>query len=278
MAVDQWYIQTFFSKITPMNSIVENWLCTFSKTTVDAYRTDIRCFQQFMQKKTFERLRLQDIQQWSSSVSVTRRCLHATRSFLKFCFNQGHTQPVLGNLGRCVIVPRKSDIKRERIMSTEQATTAIDMADGNTKLMLKILFYLGLRISECRKLKRRDITLRRGSLHFQVLGKGWKQRTVIMGPKTSAAILPELPAVGYLFPGRNGCMTSVGAWKRVKKVMKHILPHASPHYFRHTFATICLRNGCDLATVSKQLGHSDAKTTSLYLHSEEKGASCFLES
>jgi len=82
-------------------------------------------------------------------------------------------------------------------MSTEQATTAIDMADGNTKLMLKILFYLGLRISECRKLKRRDITLRRGSLHFQVLGKGRKQRTVIMGPKTSAAILPELPAVGY---------------------------------------------------------------------------------
>ena len=151
-------------------------------------------------------------------------------------FNQGHTQPGLGNLGRCIIVPRKSDIKRERIMSTEQATTAIDMADGNTKLMLKILFYLGLRISECRKLKRRDITLRRGSLHFQVLGKGRKQRTVIMGPKTSAAILPELPAVGYLFPGRNGCMTSVGLEACEKGDETHSSARISPlfpTYIRH---------------------------------------------
>jgi len=53
--------------------------------------------------------------------------------------------------------------------------------------MLNMLFYLGL------KLKRGHPTP-----GITALSSARKQRTVIiMGPKTSAAILTELPAVGY---------------------------------------------------------------------------------
>ena len=259
--------------------MIHEWLSTFdSNTTIESYNIDIRCFSAFLEHHELSRLRLKDVQRWFSSVknTVTRRSLCATRSFLKYCYNQGVTEVAEGNLGRCIIVPRTPEIKRERLITKQQCLQAIDIATGNTRLMVKILFYLGLRISECRHLKRKDITGSK-SLKFSVLGKGNKRRVVTMGPKMSAAVLPELPKSGYLFPGRNGCITSVGAWKRVKKVMKCVLPHASPHYFRHAFASISLQNGCDLGTVSKQLGHTNLKTTSRYMHSDVRGASCFLE-
>jgi len=38
------------------------------------------------------------------------------------------------------------------------------------------------------------------------------------------------------------------------------------HSFRHTFATYMLSNGTDIATLADMMGHSDIRTTRIYLH------------
>jgi site-specific recombinase XerD len=116
----------------------------------------------------------------------------------------------------------------------------------------------------------------------------------------------------YLFPGRNGGPISTGAVAgRIKRLARKIgSPEISAHWLvsciffnaghhlmlrpcyspnsslfflhthckRHYFATTSLQNGCGLATLSKQMGHSGIQVTSRYCHAKPgEAASCYID-
>ena len=52
---------------------------------------------------------------------------------------------------------------------------------------------------------------------------------------------------------------------------KYGVPNLHPHKLRHTFASIAITNGADVASVSEKLGHSDkAVTLRMYTHADQE--------
>ncbi len=64
-------------------------------------------------------------------------------------------------------------------------------------------------------------------------------------------------------PLTNRCVESAME-KAVKKA--GINRKAMPHTLRHSFATHLMNNGVDLVIIQVLMGHSNVKTTSIYLH------------
>lgn len=89
---------------------------------------------------------------------------------------------------------------------------------------------------------------------------------------------------GYLFVRDDGTPMlpdSITAWlSNFSK--RHDLPHINPHAFRHTMASILIKNGKDIVSVSKRLGHAKVSTTTdLYSHviqeADEESAECLAD-
>lgn len=71
-----------------------------------------------------------------------------------------------------------------------------------------------------------------------------------------------------LFPSETGTyMDSRNLIRSWKRAFNHIdVPYRKFHSLRHTYATQLIKNGSQLITVSRLLGHGSIKTTEIYAH------------
>lgn len=164
--------------------------------------------------------------------------------------------------------------------------------------LFTLMFHTGLRKTECRNLRRRDINLEKGELRV-LNSKGGKSRIVPFlnvgdtSPVVRAIVdldfLERLNPEDHLWYSIPGGGTIIARDKPVGDGTFHrwyarcleaagvlYVPRSqttegvhNPHTTRHTYVTRCLRRGVPLAVVSQWCGHASIGTTwDLYGHLE----------
>ena len=137
------------------------------------------------------------------------------------------------------------------------------------KIIIKLLYGCGFRVSEIINLKKEDLNFNENLIHIH-LAKGRKDRFVKIpnSIKEELSNYQKINGEDILFASaRGGKLTTATIRKIVKNAARkaEIEKHVHPHTLRHSFATHLLEQGIDLRIIQKLLGHSDIKTTQIYL-------------
>lgn len=148
------------------------------------------------------------------------------------------------------------------------------------RMALSLLYGCGLRRSELLDARIEDADLERKMLHIRQ-GKGNKDRYVPLGDNLVYALkkylLAEQPYL-YLFNGngKDGVrarFSETGVQWIIKEAAKKagIRKRVTSHVLRHSYATHLLEMGLDIMSLKELLGHTDIKTTLIYLHVSNLG-------
>ena len=148
------------------------------------------------------------------------------------------------------------------------------------RLVIGLLYGCGLRCMELRNLELKHMDFDRQMLHV-VQGKGGKDRYVPLSAHLTRGIKAYINAEHpkkYLYENTSckvedqrdfdGRYSQRGVQWVVKTIAKEsgILKDVHAHTLRHTYATHLLEDGASILTVQKLLGHTNIRTTLVYLH------------
>lgn len=163
------------------------------------------------------------------------------------------------------------------VLSTDEVERKLNVVDYlKHKEILALIYYAGLRISECTGLRIKDIDSGRMQIRIHQ-SEGKKDRYTLLSHKTLNILRNYFksyqPKV-YVFEGPTQEPCSERSIQAIFKTACHkagITKKATVHTLRHSFATHLLENGTDLRYIQSLLGHDNSKTTEIYTHVTTKG-------
>ncbi|MBC1935121.1 tyrosine-type recombinase/integrase [Listeria grandensis] len=266
-----------------------------SEKTISNRRQELGKFEGYMREKRgveeVSRLTVHDLKAYIRSVqqrklkpASVRAYYFAVQTFLNFCVAERHlaSNPLVE-----VPTPKKR-VKQVQAFSDSEVKRMLGLYSiqgsfrgARTKTLLALLADTGIRANELLEIKLSDI---RGSqLHIR-FGKGRRERYVFLSPVMQRWLTQYLRCRERYFTEHllrepdYVFVTSTEGAKLSYSGLYQIITFAgkkagiegvrcSAHTFRHYYAIQSLKNGMDLFTLSKLLGHSDLATTQIYLGS-----------
>jgi site-specific recombinase XerD len=254
---------------------------TSQKINTDATRIshhEIRVFILYLQqKRCFSNHRFNHAQDRGLSGHTVNCYLRSLRIYFSWLVSEGiiGTNPFdrvkIPRPPRKVI-PTFTDSQIQQLLDAINIKTPEGYRDY---AMILTLLDTGMRVSELCHLKLDNVWLEDGML--KVLGKGNKERLIPIGKQVQRCLWryisrfrpdPATANSGFFFLTRDGRpMTK----DRVEKILTHYGRRAelkgvrcSPHTLRHTAAVKFLRNGGDVFSLQRILGHASLEMTRRY--------------
>jgi integrase/recombinase XerC len=194
--------------------------------------------------------------------SLSKRSIHAKltaiRSFTRYLNDQAKIPT--RTLGTETI---KTPQTLPKPIEENTIAEVMDAATPQERLLIAMLYGLGLRISELSALRLEQIDAE----WIRILGKGNKVRQLPLLPYLRDLIQShrsiEAPQK-YLFEKEERPMSAAQLRYRLSKLFRAHGFKATPHQLRHSFATHLLAHGARIADVSELLGHASMATTQVY--------------
>ncbi|MGL6247980.1 MAG: tyrosine-type recombinase/integrase [Culicoidibacterales bacterium] len=285
-----------------------------STNTIKSYRDTFKLFLEFLreqhsikpEKMVLSRLTSEVVSDFCKYIEKTRCCTTRTRnqrlsvlhSFVKYLQYEHpermqQWQKILG------IPMRRQKTRELTYLSQHSMSVLFSVIFDTTQLglrdraLLMLLYDTGARVQEIVDLSVRDISLVKPS-QVTLHGKGGKLRVVPLMDITTNCIKKYMETFCLhqkgnenraLFSNRRGeRMTRFGISFILEKYAsqarlkdKSIVSPLTPHILRHSKAMHLLEAGCHEVVIQNFLGHSDIKTTGIYVKADTSMVRAALE-
>ena len=265
-----------------------------SDQTITNYEKQLNKFRHFVkdnfQITQFEELKPIHVKEYIGSLqdrgckpAYTNDLLKAVKCLCSYAQREGYSEEVL--------TKRVRNVKQPKVLihtfNNKEISLMIKYYNGNdylnirNKMILMIFFDTGIRASELINMKIDQIQ----DTYFVIYGKGRKERVVPKNPMVGKFLYKYLNAREKYFMARNceeeyvflskngrrltGEAISVFMKEAADAVGVSPKVRVSPHTCRHTFAHQHLKNGLDLYSLSRLLGHESVSITQRYLEAIE---------
>ena len=194
--------------------------------------------------------------------------------------------------------PRKGEIKDKDVEAysaedVQRIFRALENESLKWRTLMRLLIDTGIRRGECCGLQWKDIDYDAGTITIRGnlcctpqkgiyldTPKSGKVRTIDVDPEIMELLRElRLEQAGhaiskYVFTQQNSPepMHPQSPARYMQKFsQRYGVPGLHPHKLRHTFASIAITNGANVASVSEKLGHSDkAVTLRMYTHADQE--------
>ena len=183
--------------------------------------------------------------------------LSAIRSFCEYVSDQGEQLSLKAD--ESIKVPASLP----KPISDAHIKEALDAAPLKEKVVVTLLYTLGLRISELATLELAEVS----SEWVRVVGKGQKSRDIPMLQSSYTLLqryLDEARPKTFVFEADGARLSENSLRYLVMKCFKRVGLKVTPHQLRHSYATALLNNSARIADVSELLGHASMSTTQIY--------------
>ncbi|RLD54015.1 MAG: integrase [Bacteroidetes bacterium] len=251
----------------------------FCQRTVDGYTRSVRQLEKHYNKPadkiTEEEIRQyflynKDVRKWAAATCTIALC------GIKFFYEKS----LLKEWNIFKLARPKREHKLPSILSKKEVKTIFDNVKMDYHRVCLIGIYsLGLRLQEGTHLENADIDSDRMFVHIRN-GKGNKDRFVPLPKRTleifrehwrthrNSKLLFPAPGRGQIhMPTAEKSLPYPSIQTAFHKALQKtkILKHASVHNLRHSYAVHLLEAGVSMRYVQEYLGHSDPRTTMVYL-------------
>ena len=217
------------------------------------------------------------------SPTTVRYAYSVIRTALGQALRQGK---VIRNVATLTDPPRRNG-REMQPLSRDHVRTLLDgLHDDQLEALYVTALGTGLRQGELLALRWQDVDLEAGTLTVRHTLQRFtrelsepktdrSRRTLRLPQRVIAALAAQrgrqavVPMSGLIFAtGAGAPLHSVNVTRSLQRTLKRLgLPQRRFHDLRHTFATLALEAGEDLATVSRALGHTSVATTAdVYMH------------